>query len=58
MPMIRVDKEQHDVLMRLATQNGFTLTKLVSIIFDVALLGLPAILRKWRKMQQPTQPKQ
>lgn len=52
MPMIRVSEEQHAALSAAAKQNGLTLTKLVSIIFDIALLGIPLVLRKWRKTQQ------
>ena len=49
MPTVRISDEQHEALSRAAGARGYTIGRLLSIIIDVALLGIPAILRRWVK---------
>lgn len=52
---VKISRRQHTALTEAANANGYTVGKLLSIIIDVALLGIPFVIRKWRKLQQPKQ---
>lgn len=52
MKTVNIDDRQHAALSAAAKANGYTVGRLLGIIIDVALLGIPAIIRKWKKLQQ------
>ena len=46
---VQLDPDTHRSLKLAATEQGLSIERLVHIIVNVALLGLPAILKKWSR---------
>lgn len=56
MKRIRLEDETHRRLKEEAARQGLPMERLLDIIINIALLGIPAILRKYNEAQKGKKP--
>lgn len=49
---VQISDEHHAALSHAAKENGTTIGRLLGIILDVTLLGIPTVIWKWKKIKR------